>query len=106
MPNTVPSDHGYRFPPEIISYAVWLHHRFGLSLRDAEDLLAQRGITVSYETIRAWCRTFGPEYARTLRQRRGRMGDTWYLDELFVNIQGRRQYLWRAVDEDGDQTGL
>jgi putative transposase len=71
-------------------------------LRDAEDLRAQRDITVSYETIRAWCRTFGPEYARTLRQRRGRMGDTWYLDELFVNIQGRRQYLWRAVDEDGD----
>ena len=102
MPNTVPRYHGYRFPPEIISYAVWLYHRFGLSLRDAEDLLAQRGITVSYETIRAWCRTFGPEYARTLRQRRGRMSDTWYLDELFVNIQGRRQYLWRAVDEDGD----
>ena len=67
-----------------------------------EDLLAQRGITVTYETIRQWCRNFGPAYARTLRRRRGRMGDTWHLDELFVTLQGRRQYLWRAVDEDGD----
>jgi putative transposase len=67
-----------------------------------EDLLAQRGITVSYETIRQWCRKFGIEYARTLRRRQGRLGDTWYLDELFVMIQGQRQYLWRAVDQDGD----
>ena len=96
------SYHGYRFPPEIISHAVWLYYRFCLSFRDAEDLLAQRGVTVTYETIRQWCRTFGPTYARTLRRRRGRMGDTWYLDELFVTIQGRQQYLWRAVDEDGD----
>ena len=101
MPPTL-SYHGYRFPPEIISHAVWLYHRFCLSFRDVEDLLAQRGITVSYEAIRHWCRTFGPEYARTLRRRRGRMGDTWYLDELFVTIQGRQQYLWRAVDQDGD----
>ena len=63
-----PCYHGYRFPPLIISHAVWLYHRFCLSFRDAEDLLAQRGITVSYETIRQWCRTFGPEYARTLRR--------------------------------------
>ena len=97
-----PSYHGYRFPPEIISHAVWLYHRFCLSFRDAEDLLAQRGVTVTYETIRQWCRTFGPAYARTLRRHRGQMGDTWYLDELFVTIQGRQQYLWRAVDEDGD----
>ena len=96
------SDHGYRFPPEIISHAVWLYHRFCLSFREADDLLAQRGVTVTYETIRQWCRTFGPTYARTLRRRRGRMGDTWYLDERFVTIQGRQQYLWRAVDEDGD----
>ena len=93
---------GYRFPPEIIGHAVWLSHRFCLSFRDAEDLLAQRGITVSYETIRQWCHTFGPAYAKTLRRRRGRLGDTWYLDELFVRIQGRRRYLWRAVDQDGD----
>ena len=78
------------------------YHRFGLSFRDAEDLLAQRGIIVSYETIRQWCRTFGPADGRTLRRRRGRLGDTWYLDELFVKIQGRRRYLWRAVDQDGD----
>ena len=77
-------------------------HRFCLSFRDAEDLLAQRGVTVTYETIRQWCQRFGPVYARQLRRRRGRMGDTWHLDEVFVTIQGRQQYLWRAVDEDGD----
>ncbi len=102
MTSLAPSYHGYRFPPDIISHAVWLYHRFSLSFRDAEDLLAQRGITVTYETIRQWCLTFGPTYARTLRRRRGRLGDTWYLDEVFVTIQGRRQYLWRAVDQDGD----
>ena len=102
MPSQAPSYHGYRFPSEVISHAVWLYHRFCLSFRDAEDLLAQRGITVSYETIRQWCRTFGPAYARTLRRRRGRLGDTWYLDEVFVKIQGRRRYLWRAIDQDGD----
>ena len=77
-------------------------HRFCLSFRDAEDLLAQRGVTVTYETIRQWCQRFGPVYARRLRRRRGRLGDTWHLDEVFVTIQGRQQYLWRAVDEDGD----
>ncbi len=102
MQDAAPSYHGYRFPPEIISHAVWLYHRFCLSFRDAEDLLAQRGILVTYETIRHWCQTFGLAYARRLRHRRGRMGDTWYLDELFVTIQGRQHYLWRAVDEDGD----
>ena len=96
------SYHGYRFPPDIISHAVWLYYRFCLSFRDAEDLLAQRGVTVTYETIRQWCQRFGPIYARRLRRRRGRMGDTWHLDEVFVTIQGRQQYLWRAVDEDGD----
>jgi putative transposase len=101
-----PRYHGHRFPPEIISHAVWLYHRFCLSFRDTEDLLAQRGITVSYEAIRQWCRTFGPAYARTLRRRQGRQGDTWHLDELFVNIQGRQQYLWRAVDQDGDVIDL
>ncbi len=93
---------GYRFPPEIISHAVWLYHCFCLSFRDVEDLLAERGVTVSYEAIRQWCQTFGLDYARRLRRRRGRLGDTWHLDELFVTIQGRRQYLWRAVDQDGD----
>ncbi len=86
-----PSYHGYRFPPEIISHAVWLYYRFCLSFRDVEDLLAERGITVSYETIRQWSRKFGAEYARKLKQREGRLGDTWHLDELFVTIQGERQ---------------
>jgi putative transposase len=102
MNNDAPSYHGYRFPPEIISHAIWLHHRFCLSFRDVEDLLAERGIQVSYETIRQWCRKFGPEYARRLKRRQGRLGDTWHLDELFVNIRGQQQYLWRAVDQDGD----
>ena len=102
MTSPPPSYRGYRFPPEIISHAVWLYHRFGLSLRDVEDLLAERGIMVTYETIRQWGLTCGLDYARRLRRRRGRMGDTWHLDEVFVKIQGRQQYLWRAVDEDGD----
>ena len=98
MTSQPPSYRGYRFPSEIISHAVWLYYRFGLSFRDVEDLLAERGITVTYEAIRLWCRTFGLNYARRLRRRRGRQGDTWYLDELFVKIQGQQQYLWRAVD--------
>jgi putative transposase len=102
MTSSAPSYHGYRFPPDIISHAVWLYYRFCLSFRDAEDLLAQRGVTVTYETIRQWCQTFGLDYARRLRRGRGRLGDTWHLDELFVTIQGQRQYLWRAVDQDGD----
>ncbi len=102
MDNSASSYRGHRFPAEIISHAVWLYHRFCLSFRDIEDPLAERGITVSYEAIRQWCRKFGTEYARTLKRREGRLGDTWYLDELFVTIQGKRQYLWRAVDQDGD----
>jgi putative transposase len=93
---------GYRFPPEIISHAVWLYHRFSLSFRDVEELLAERGVVVSYETIRQWCQKFGPYYARKLRRKQGRLGDIWHLDELFVNIQGKRHHLWRAVDQDGD----
>src|ERR1700719_263115 len=94
--------HGHRFPPEIIGYAVWVDHRFCLSFRDVEDLLAERGIIVSYETIRIWCRKFGPGYARNLKRRQGRLGDSWHLDEVFVRINGRQHYLWRAVDQDGD----
>ena len=90
------------FPPEIISHAVWLYHRFTLSFRDVEDLLAERGIIVSYEGIRYWCLKFGPAYARSLRRKRGRLGDIWHIDELFFRIRGKRYYLWRAVDQDGD----
>jgi putative transposase len=93
---------GHRFPPEIISCAVWLYHRFTLSLRDVEDLLAERGIIVSYEAIRFWCKKFGPEYARTLRKKQRPLGDIWHVDELFVKIRGEQHYLWRAVDQDGD----
>ena len=99
MNENAPCYRGYRFPAEIISHAVWLYHRFCLSFRDVEDLLAERGVTVSYEAIRLWCLKFGPEYARGLKRR---LGDTWHLDEVFVTIQGERQYLWRAVDQDGD----
>ena len=97
-----PTYRGYRFPPEIISHAVWLYHRFSLSFRDVEDLLAERGVVVSYEAIRQWCQKFGPGYAAKLKRRQGRLGDTWHLDEVFVSIRGQRHYLWRAVDQDGD----
>ena len=93
---------GYRFPHEIISHGVWLYPRFPLSFRDVEELMAKRGIVVTYETIRQWCRKFGPEYARKLKCRQGRLGDVWHLDEVFVKIRGERYYLWRAVDQDGD----
>jgi putative transposase len=80
---------------------VWLYHRFCLSLRDVEDLLAERVIIVSYETIRRWCLKFGPRYQRALRRREGRLGDEWHADEMFVTINGETDYLWRAVDQDG-----
>jgi putative transposase len=93
---------GHRFPPEIISHSVWLYHRFMRSFRDVEDLLAERGIIVSYEAIRFWCLKFGPECARKLRKKQGRLGDIWHVDEIFVTMRGQRFYLWRAVDQDGD----
>jgi len=92
----------YRFPPEIIQYAVWLNHRFNLSHRDIEDPLAERGITVSYESIRLWCNKFGPKYAKRLKKRHQGFGDTFFIDEVFVKISGKQQYLWRAVDQDGE----
>ena len=90
------------FPPDIISYAVWLYFRFNLSHRDIEDLLAQRGVIVSYESIRLWCIKFGRIYARRLKRRHTGYGDTFYIDEVFVKINGKHQYLWRAVDQDGE----
>ena len=92
----------YPRPGEIISHAVFLYHRFSLSLRDIEELLALRGITVSYESIRRWSRRFGPQFARKLRREQGTLADHWLLDEVFVNIQGQRHYLWRAIDQNGD----
>jgi putative transposase len=92
----------HRFPPDIISYAVWLYYRFNLRHRDIEDLLAERGITVSYETIRLWCIKFGALYSKRLKRNHRGFGDTFYIDEVFVKINGNQHYLWRAVDQDGE----
>ena len=93
---------GFRLPPEIISHCVWLYHRFPLSFRDVQELMLERGVDVSYETIRAWCDRFGQEYANQLRRRGPRRGDKWHLDEVFVSISGAQRYLWRAVDQHGN----
>jgi putative transposase len=90
----------HRFPGDIIRHGVWLSYRFTLSYRDVQELLFERGITVSHEAIRPWCRKFGQDSANRLRRRRPRPGDTWYLDEVFLTINGKRHYLWRAVDQD------
>ena len=92
----------HRFPAEIIQRAVWLCFRFPLSYRDVEDLLAERGVDVSYETIRRWALKFEQAYARKLRQSRPRPDDRWHLDEVFSSINGKRMYLWRAVDSEGE----
>ena len=92
----------HRFPPDVISYSVWLYYRFNLSYRDIEDLLSERGIIVSYEAIRLWCIKFGPNYARHLKRKHHGYGDTLFIDEVFVKISGKQYYLWRAVDQDGD----
>jgi len=102
MDTPTPSYRGYRFPPEIIAYAVWLYHRFCLSFRDVAELLAQRGGIVSDEAVQQWSLKFGQVFARKLRYRQGRPGDTWHLDELVVSRGGTGHYLWRAVDQDGD----
>jgi len=93
---------GYRFPPEIIQQAIWLYLRFTLSLRDVEDLLAERGVAVSYETVRRWVNLFGPMIAADLRKRRLKPHTTWHLDEVYLKIGGRMVYLWRAVDAEGE----
>src|SRR6478736_1196918 len=99
---TPPSYRGYRFPIDVIQRAVWMYLRFTLSYRDVEDLLAERGIQVSYETIRRWVQVFGPGIARRLRARRPRPHGRWQLDEMFVRIGGKQMYLWRAVDAEGE----
>src|SRR5438128_6013388 len=92
----------HRFPAEIIQHAIWLYLRFTLSYRDVEEVLAQRGLDISYETVRRWVLKFGPLIARNLRQRRPRPSARWHLDEMVVRIAGRRMYLWRAVDHEGE----
>jgi putative transposase len=91
----------HRFPAEIIRHAVWLYHVFSLRLRDVDLLLSERGVILSYETVRSWCKKFGQTFADRLRRRRPRPGDKWHLDEVFIRIQGVQHYLWRAVDQDG-----
>ena len=93
---------GYRFPPEIIQQAIWLYLRFTLSLRDVGDLLAERGVTVSYETVRRWVNHFGPIVAADLQKRRPKPHSIWHLDEVYLKIDGRMVYLWRAVDAEGE----
>ena len=90
----------HRFPPEIISHAVWLYFHFTLSYRDVEEMLFARGIRFSYEALRKWCRKFGQDYANQIRRRGPRPRDKWHLDEVFITINGKRHYLWRAVDQD------
>jgi len=97
-----PSYKAHRYPVEIINHCVWLYFRFPLSFREVEELMLVRGVAVSYETIRRWCAKFGQAYANQLRRRRPRPGDTWHLDEVFVGINGRLRYLWRAVDQHGN----
>src|SRR3979411_279871 len=93
--------HGYRFPPEVIAHAAWLYFRFHLVFRDSQDLLAERGIVVSHETIRQWCTKFGATFAAGLRRRRVRAGDKWHLDEVALKIRGKRRGLWGAGAQHG-----
>ncbi len=97
-----PSDKRHRFPPTIIGHAVWLYCRFALRYRDVAELLAERGVVLTYETVRQWCRKFGQTYANTRRRRRPRPGDTWHLDAVFSSSNGATHSLWRAVDQDGN----
>jgi putative transposase len=102
MATVVPSYKGFRYPVEIISHCVWLYHRFPLSFREVEEMMLERGVVVSHETVRQWCGKFGQIYANGLRRRRPRPGDKWHLDEVFIKIGGKTHYLWRAVDQDGN----
>ncbi|THD59270.1 IS6 family transposase, partial [Phenylobacterium sp.] len=96
----------HRFPADIIRHAVWLYFRFTLSLRDVEELLAQRGIEVSYETIRCWIKKFGPQIARNLKRLRPAPSPRWHLDEMVSTIGGKHMYIWRAVDDEGEVLDL
>ena len=92
----------HRFPAEIISHCVWLYFRFALSFRDVEEIMSERGVTLTYETIREWSLKFGTSFAKKLKQRRSRFSDIWHLDKMFIKINGKSHYLWRAVDQNGN----
>jgi transposase-like protein len=92
----------HRFPPEVIRQAVWLYYRFTLSLRDVEEVLAERGIDVSYEAVRCWAEKFGKAIAGSIRRSRPRPSSVWHLDEMVVRINGKRMFMWRAVDDEGE----
>src|SRR5271154_6152632 len=96
----------HQFPSDVIRHAVWLYLRFTLSFRDVEDLLAERGLDVSYETVRRWVLKFGPLFAKELRRRRHRPTSQWHLDDIAILVGGRRFWLWRAVDDDGEVLDL
>jgi putative transposase len=102
---TAPNYKGFRLPSEIISHAVWLYFRYSLSFRDVEELLAQRGVVVTYETVRQWCLKFGQSYANELRRRRPRCDDKWHMD-VVLTIRGQKHYVWRAVDQDGNMLDI
>ena len=91
----------HRFPAEIISHCVWLYFRFALSFRDVEEILTERGVTLTYETVREWTLKFGHTFAKKLKASRSKLGDIWHLDEVFIKINGKQHYLWRAVDQNG-----
>ncbi|CAM5620711.1 IS6 family transposase [Streptomyces hirsutus] len=101
MESASPSYKGHRYPVEVIEHCVWLYFRFPLSFREVEEVMLERGVLVSHETVRRWCAKFGQHYANALRRRQPRPGDKWYLDEVFTKISGEQKYLWRAVDQDG-----
>jgi putative transposase len=101
---TAPADlyRGHRFPADVISQVVWLYFRFSVSYREVEEMMARRGVQLSYETVREWCDKFGPYFAEELRRRnKGKLGSKWHLDEVFLKIKGVQYYLWRAVDQNG-----
>src|SRR5918997_1646068 len=101
-----PSYKGFRYPVEVISHCVWLYHRFPLSFREVEEMMMERGVVVSHETLRQWCQKFGQTCANGLRRRRPRPGDKWHLDEVFIKINGKTHYLWRAVDQGGNMLDI
>lgn len=105
-PKNHPGFKGHRVPPEIIEYTVWLYFRFSLSLRDVENSLSERGIIVSHETVRFWAARFGRQYAKSFRRDRPQVGNKWYLDEVVIGIHGEKNWLWRAVDQDGNSLEL